>query len=128
MERSHWNVTPASDTVSESVREEDDNSNQAAKASAYSSSPPANSGANKMPLTEVPSASAEVLRRRRTNRPVRSVNIRGVPEQVWKRARHNALTSMMSFRHYMIRVLAESQPFLATESETNDEPGDVEDG
>lgn len=45
---------------------------------------------------------------------IRTVNIRGVPENVWARARQNALASAgMPFREYVIRLLAESQPFPA---------------
>jgi hypothetical protein len=43
--------------------------------------------------------------------PRRSVNIRGVPEQVWCKARQNALASGMAFKQYVIRLLAESRPF-----------------
>ena len=42
----------------------------------------------------------------------RNVNIRGVPTDIWCKARQNALTSRMAFKHYVIRLLSESTPFL----------------
>ncbi len=41
----------------------------------------------------------------------RGVNIRGVPKAVWQRARQNALLSGLPCRTYVIRLLAECQPF-----------------
>lgn len=41
----------------------------------------------------------------------RGVNIRGVPFAIWQRARQNALLSNMAFKAYIIRLLAQSQPF-----------------
>ena len=35
----------------------------------------------------------------------------GIPLEVWRRARQNALLSDLSFREYCIRVLAECEPF-----------------
>ena len=41
----------------------------------------------------------------------RGVNIRGVPYAIWQRARQNALLSNLPFKAYIIRLLAQSQPF-----------------
>ena len=71
--------------------------------------------------TSAPAKTQPLPLRSGANRPERSVNIRGVPEHVWKRARQNALDSMLSLRHYVIRVLAESEPFASAEPELNGE-------
>jgi hypothetical protein len=41
---------------------------------------------------------------------VRNVNIRKVPESVWTRARVNAAKSRLAFSHYIIKLLASSEP------------------
>ena len=46
-----------------------------------------------------------------TEQETRSVNIRGLPYAVWQKARQNALASNLPFKEYVIRVLAESEPF-----------------
>ena len=40
----------------------------------------------------------------------RDLHVKGVPEQIWKRARCNATNSSMSFKDYMIALLAMSKP------------------
>lgn len=40
-----------------------------------------------------------------------SVYVKAVPFYAWHRARSNALASGIPFRHYMIRLLAASEPF-----------------
>ncbi|MEZ6070940.1 MAG: hypothetical protein R3C10_11865 [Pirellulales bacterium] len=51
----------------------------------------------------------------RTKRPnrryARSMNIRGVPDHVWHRARTNAIDSRMALKEYVIRLLSESDPY-----------------
>jgi len=41
-----------------------------------------------------------------------ALHIKNLPYEVWCRARHNANLSEMYFRDYIVRLLAESQPFL----------------
>lgn len=43
--------------------------------------------------------------------PTKTIYIQGIPEWVWEHARHNALTSKMSFRDYVEHVLADSEPY-----------------
>lgn len=40
-----------------------------------------------------------------------ALHVKGVPLPVWQRARHNAIASALPFRSYIIRVLADSQPY-----------------
>ena len=40
----------------------------------------------------------------------RDLHVKGVPESIWRRARCNATNSGMSFKDYMIALLARSQP------------------
>ncbi len=40
-----------------------------------------------------------------------ALHIKSLPYDVWCRARHNANLSGMPYRDYVIRLLAESQPF-----------------
>ena len=49
----------------------------------------------------------------------RGVNIRGVPYAIWQRARQNALLSGLPFKAYVIRLLAQSEPF-SIEGTTDD--------
>lgn len=61
----------------------------------------------------------------------RGVNIRGVPFAIWQRARQNALLSNLPFKAYIIRLLAQSQPFrvgdkqAGTVDTTDDDLNDV---
>jgi hypothetical protein len=41
----------------------------------------------------------------------REVHVKGVPESVWCRSRCNAAMSGLRYKDYIIRLLAESQPF-----------------
>lgn len=41
-----------------------------------------------------------------------ALHIKELPYEVWCRARHNANLSGMYFRDYIVRLLAESEPFL----------------
>ena len=41
----------------------------------------------------------------------RVLNIKAVPESIWRRARCNAARSGLKFRDYVIRLLAACQPF-----------------
>jgi len=40
-----------------------------------------------------------------------ALHIKNLPYEVWCRARHNANLSGMYFKDYIVRLLAESQPF-----------------
>lgn len=40
-----------------------------------------------------------------------NVYVRGVPQPIWRRARQNALLSGIPFKDFVIRLLAESEPF-----------------
>lgn len=42
---------------------------------------------------------------------LRDVHVKSVPEDVWLRARQNALLSGLPFKLYVIRLLSESKPF-----------------
>lgn len=44
-------------------------------------------------------------------KPTTSLHIKDLPHEVWCRARHNANLSGMVYRDYIVRLLAESQPF-----------------
>ena len=46
----------------------------------------------------------------RTEAKTRDLHVKGVPESIWRRARCNATNSGMSFKDYMIGLLATSQP------------------
>jgi predicted HicB family RNase H-like nuclease len=46
-----------------------------------------------------------------SRRYARSMNIRGVPDHVWCRARTNAVESRMPLKEYVIRLLSESNPY-----------------
>lgn len=48
-----------------------------------------------------------------TNLPqeARDIHVKGVPRAVWCRARFNALLSDLSFKDYVIRLLAEGSHF-----------------
>ena len=43
-------------------------------------------------------------------RGIRAVHVRGVPEEIWLHARKNCMVSQVSFRDYVIQLLASSQP------------------
>ncbi len=51
-----------------------------------------------------------------TMKPTTSLHIKDLPHEVWCRARHNANLSGMAYRDYIVRLLAESQPFPHLES------------
>ena len=40
----------------------------------------------------------------------RAINIRGVPDAVWCRARMNALESRLPLKDYVIQLLSQSEP------------------
>jgi hypothetical protein len=40
-----------------------------------------------------------------------ALHVKAVPYEVWCRARHNANLSRMTLRDYVIRLLAEAQPY-----------------
>jgi hypothetical protein len=40
-----------------------------------------------------------------------ALHIKDLPHEIWCRARHNANLSGLAYRDFVIRVLAESQPF-----------------
>ncbi len=64
---------------------------------------------------QVPSTEAESKNDSHTTcRTTRAMNIRGVPDTVWCRARVNAIQSRMSVKDYVIRVLSQSEPFTQT--------------
>jgi len=46
----------------------------------------------------------------------RVLNIKAVPESVWRRARCNATRSGLSFKDYVIRLLGTCQPIQETDS------------
>lgn len=50
----------------------------------------------------------------RTSKPLRDLHVKGIPEDVWCRARCNALLSRMSFKEYVVRLLGQSVPLLPT--------------
>lgn len=48
----------------------------------------------------------------------RDVHIKKVPEPIWRKARHNALASSLSFRDYVIHLLDQCQPCPPAERQT----------
>jgi hypothetical protein len=66
-----------------------------------------------MPEAAVVETETSVARRAETAVQVnRTICIRDVPYGTWERARHNSLRSKMGFRAYLVRLLAESLPFV----------------
>lgn len=53
-----------------------------------------------------------------------ALHVKAVPYEVWCRTRHNANLSRMTLRDYVIRLLAEAQPypFPAPQGEASDHP------
>jgi len=41
----------------------------------------------------------------------KDLSVKGIPEQVWIKARYNAMQSRMSFRDYLVRILENCQVF-----------------
>lgn len=40
-----------------------------------------------------------------------SIHVKGVPKVIWRRARENAIASELAFKHYILKVLEQCQPF-----------------
>lgn len=59
----------------------------------------------------------ERMSRENAPRASRDIYIRGVPTEIWCKARQNSLASGMAFKHYVIRLLQESRPFLEQATE-----------
>ena len=55
----------------------------------------------------------------------RGVNIRGVPYAIWQRARQNALLSGLPIKDFVIRLLAQSEPFRLHVTNQEDETDEV---
>lgn len=47
----------------------------------------------------------------KAHRQGRDVHVKQVPEEIWLRARQNALASGLAFKDYVMRLLADSRPF-----------------
>ncbi len=41
-----------------------------------------------------------------------SIHVHKVPTEIWQQARINSISSRLSFRDYLIRVLKDAKPFL----------------
>src|SRR5689334_16480321 len=66
------------------------------------------------PMTRLSTSLAvpDCPRPKRCPRPgIRDVHIKRVPESIWLRARQNALQSGLPFKDFVIRLLAQSEPF-----------------
>jgi hypothetical protein len=59
---------------------------------------------NQKPLNGPPPEAAQRVPQRR------DVHVKGVPPEIWLRARQNALASGLPFKAYVTRLLAECQP------------------
>jgi hypothetical protein len=40
-----------------------------------------------------------------------SIHVKGVPKAIWLRARENAIASELAFKHYLLKVFEQCQPF-----------------
>jgi hypothetical protein len=47
---------------------------------------------------------------------VKDLSVKGIPEQVWFKARFNAMKSHMSFKEYIVKILEDCPVFKSDET------------